>query len=250
MIGIYKISNIKNEKVYIGQSRNIEQRIKDHKIRPFHSHTESNSPIHRAIKKHGLEHFIFEVIEECPKEQLDTREIYWISFYNSTNRDVGYNLQAGGSGSTVYKFSQEVIDQLSDDLENTDVTYENLANKYNMSIGFVSDFNNGKIRHNEKRSYPIRVPKQNIAPKISCQVCNKEIDKSQKYCVVCYGSFRRKDWPRRDVLKGLLKKESFCEIGRRYNVTDNAVRKWCDAYSLPRRRVDIISLSDSEWENL
>ena len=33
-----------------------------------------------------------------------------------------------------------------------------------------------------------------------------------------------------------------------FNVTDNAIRKWCDAENLPRRVSDIKSYSDSEWE--
>lgn len=43
---------------------------------------------------------------------------------------------------------------------------------------------------------------------------------------------------------------SLIPIGKMYNVTDNAVRKWCDFYKLPRRKTDIKAISDQEWSNL
>ena len=52
--------------------------------------------MYRAIKKYGIENFDFEVIEECSKEQLNDKEIYWISYYDSCNLDKGYNLTKGG----------------------------------------------------------------------------------------------------------------------------------------------------------
>ena len=53
-----------------------------------------------------------------------------------------------------------------------------------------------------------------------------------------------------DELKKLIRNTSFVSIGKMYNVTDNAVRKWCDFYKLPRRKTDIKAISDQEWSNL
>lgn len=39
----------------------------------------------------------------------------------------------------------------------------------------------------------------------------------------------------------------FTKIGEMYNVTDNAIRKWCDNYNLPRRKKDILQYSEEEW---
>ena len=41
---------------------------------------------------------------------------------------------------------------------------------------------------------------------------------------------------------------SFTAIGKKYNVSDNAVRKWCDKYNLPRKASEIKKYSDEEWE--
>lgn len=91
MIGIYKITNKTNNKVYIGQSINIEQRWKTHlkKSRIL------NTPLYQAMRKDGIENFLFEVIEECNQEQLNNKEKYWINYYNSTNSNKGYNILKG-----------------------------------------------------------------------------------------------------------------------------------------------------------
>ena len=65
MIGIYKITNTINHKVYIGLSNNIEKRWKTHKQRAFSENDkEYNKHLYRAFRKYGLENFTFEVIEE------------------------------------------------------------------------------------------------------------------------------------------------------------------------------------------
>ena len=71
MIGIYKITNLINNKVYIGQSVNIQQRFKKHKTKYKDiSNEESNKILYKAMRKYGLENFSFEIIEECSINQL------------------------------------------------------------------------------------------------------------------------------------------------------------------------------------
>ena len=74
MIGIYKITNQVNGKVYIGQSVKIKSRWAQHK-REVNSGN-SNTLLYNAMRKHGIENFTFEVIEECSQKQLNEREIY------------------------------------------------------------------------------------------------------------------------------------------------------------------------------
>lgn len=96
--GIYKITNQVNEKIYIGQSINIESRWIQHiataKNNEFYGHY--RSLLYRAMRKYGTDKFIFEIIEECDVSILDERESYWIKYYDSTNREKGYNLLSGG----------------------------------------------------------------------------------------------------------------------------------------------------------
>ena len=95
MIGIYKITNQVNGKIYIGQSVHIKTRWQQHKQEAKLNRT--NNLLYNAMRKYGVENFIFEIIEECTKEQLNEREIYWIKYYNSFNSDKGYNMTPGGS---------------------------------------------------------------------------------------------------------------------------------------------------------
>lgn len=92
---IYKITNKVNGKIYIGcTSRTMEQRLSGHFRQRF---SMRGNCLGRAIIKYGIENFIIEKIEDCNSEkQMFEREIYWISFYNSTNNNIGYNLTEGG----------------------------------------------------------------------------------------------------------------------------------------------------------
>ena len=62
--------------------------------------------------------------------------------------------------------------------------------------------------------------------------------------------FRTVERPLREELKDMIRHLSFTAIGRKYNVSDNAIRKWCDFYHLPRRIKDIKTYSDEEWDKL
>lgn len=88
MIGIYKITKKSNGKSYIGQSNDIERRFKEHKYK-------ADIPIELAIKKYGIDAFIYEIIEICSIDKLDEKEIYWIAYYN-TYKGFGYNCNPGG----------------------------------------------------------------------------------------------------------------------------------------------------------
>lgn len=96
MIGIYLITNKVNGKKYVGQSIDIEKRWKDH----IRDSKKSEYTIHKAIRKYGVENFEFSVLEECPVDKLDEREIYWISELDTYNN--GYNMTLGGEGHILY----------------------------------------------------------------------------------------------------------------------------------------------------
>ena len=56
--------------------------------------------------------------------------------------------------------------------------------------------------------------------------------------------------PSRAELKNLIRTKSFLEIGRIYNVSDNAIRKWCVAEKLPSTKKEINQYSNEDWENI
>ena len=81
-----------------------------------------------------------------------------------------------------------------------------------------------------------------------CKDCGKEITYGAIRCVECSGLNKRVvERPSRIQLKQDIRSMSMVAVARKYNVTDNAVRKWCDSMSLPRKVSDIKSYSDEEW---
>lgn len=88
-----------------------------------------------------------------------------------------------------------------------------------------------------------------------CPCCKKEYyptHSNQKYCSYeCSAKGQQKvNRPEREELKQLIRTTSFLEIGRRFGVSDNAVRKWCDRYNLPRKVTEIKKFSDLEWNKI
>lgn len=111
---VYKITNLINGKVYIGiTSQGTQAR--------YHKHLSdarlgSTFPIHNALRKYGEDNFKIETIETLPQssnyEELKEREKYWIQYYDSYNREVGYNLTLGGDGSVGYHQSEEAKEKI------------------------------------------------------------------------------------------------------------------------------------------
>ena len=93
--GIYKITNLENQKVYIGQSVNIKERLRTHIKRGLGAETPTRNKLYTVMNKVGVENFSYEIIEECPREQLNEKECYWIDYFESQN--FGYNETKGGS---------------------------------------------------------------------------------------------------------------------------------------------------------
>lgn len=96
--GIYRIINKINGHMYIGLSKNIEKRIADHFNHGLNSlrKDDLDKVLYKAIKKYGKESFIWDILEECPLEQLKDREIYWIKYYNTYENREHYNETPGG----------------------------------------------------------------------------------------------------------------------------------------------------------
>lgn len=92
---IYIIKNKINDKVYIGQTTvSIKLRFQNHLSAARRG---LDYVIGKAIRKYGEENFYVELLEECLAEELNSREQYWISFFNSTNSKYGYNISTGGN---------------------------------------------------------------------------------------------------------------------------------------------------------
>lgn len=97
---IYKATNVVNNKSYIGQTIDIlEKRIHSHKKSSFRkNHSQYNYLFHRAIRKYGIESFLWEIIEVCNTPELNDKEIFYIKQFKTYAPDGenGYNLTRGG----------------------------------------------------------------------------------------------------------------------------------------------------------
>lgn len=89
--GIYKITNIENQKCYIGQAVNIADRWKQHIKRGVGAEAPTRNKLYPAMYELGPEQFTFEILEECGKSLLDSREDYWQEFYQA--KEFGYSIK-------------------------------------------------------------------------------------------------------------------------------------------------------------
>ena len=101
MIGIYKITNLKNGKVYIGQSADIEERWKQHKKALMNS-GKAWYPLARE-ESDNIDNFKFEIIQECKPQELDELEEYWIEEYKSNIEGYNTSIASTSGGYTIYK---------------------------------------------------------------------------------------------------------------------------------------------------
>jgi group I intron endonuclease len=249
--GIYKITNITNNHCYIGQSHNIENRWKNHKKCTYNS-DKWNYPLYSAFRKYGLENFTFEIIEECTIHELNEKEIYWIKYYSPE-----YNQTIGGNFNIIpqkltYEQVQEIQQILINDKEGK-ISHIDLGEKYGVSgKDTIRDINVGRTWFNPNYTYPLHQSIYTGVHKNCCIDCGKIISKNASRCNKCNFIFRIKENQiklpvTREELKNLIRTTSFVQIGKLYNVTDNAIRKWCKNYNLPYRVKDIKMISNEDW---
>jgi len=90
--GIYKITNIVNNKIYIGCASNIRTRKNCH-LHDLRNNYHINSYLQNAWNKYGEINFKFELIEYCDVKKLHEKEHFWVNHYDCLNKSIGYNLK-------------------------------------------------------------------------------------------------------------------------------------------------------------
>ena len=248
MIGIYKITNLVTNMSYIGQSINIQQRWREEKKRAFLENDSSyNYPLSRAFRKYGIDNFTFEVIEECSQEQLNDREKYWITYFDTFYN--GYNQTLGGD--SMIQRPKEKILGIIYDLEHTNMYHREIAEKWEISTEMVQGINTGRYWYQENKNYPLQkqhkigsqhiVKGQSLKKQNVCKKCGKTISSKAVLCVECsHEASRKVEHPTaEELLQYLISiKGNFKEASRHYGVSDNAIRKWCKKYNIPSASKD------------
>ena len=104
---IYKITNIQNNKVYIGQTiRSVQDRFNRHLNDALHNVI--NTHFARAIRKYGKDNFSWEIIDTAnTQEELTIKERYWIQYYNSAKEGYNETDAISKSGGNTYQSKTE-----------------------------------------------------------------------------------------------------------------------------------------------
>lgn len=89
--GIYKITDVASGKCYVGQSVNLADRWRQHIKRGLGAETPTKNKLYPAMKEIGPQNFTFEVVEECDRSLLDSREDFWQEYFKS--KEFGFSIK-------------------------------------------------------------------------------------------------------------------------------------------------------------
>lgn len=157
---IYKIENLNNGKIYIGQSIHPHRRLIEHMYMARH-HLD-DLPVHLAIAKYKEEAFSFSVLEENV-ENYNEREAYWINYYNSQVPN-GYNILPGGQTSPILKgeahprntLSNKQVEDIFEYLLFSNLSQRKIADLIGTTERVVNSINKGEAHSIEGHLYPLR----------------------------------------------------------------------------------------------
>lgn len=189
MVGfIYIIRNTVNNKVYIGQTKvSVDQRWKEH-LRHAQYGTQV---INRAMKKYGVDKFYVETLEICSIQLLDSREIFYIDLFDSTNKSKGYNVSIGGS---TPRFKRKILStaNLIDLYVNKKFSLEKIANKYAVSRYIISsELTNAGITIRERKESNSKFIRINKEVLLKYLHEGKTVRKAAKLANIPYSTFRK-----------------------------------------------------------
>lgn len=244
--GIYKITNLLNNKIYIGQSVHIEKRFLEHTWKDKNNH----SALSNAFKKYGKDNFSFEVIEECNYKILNIRERYYIISYNSLTPN-GYNIVLPPTeqkrGNT-FVLGYDVVLNIIKDIKDSKLSFRQISKKYKVTPLTINYINWGKSNRFYNLTYPIRNTKEVIIKsKNYCIDCNNEVSKSGIRCVSCSHNLRYFKRPSKEVLENIMKENNYNKVavGKLYGVSDTTIKKWCIYHDINYKLEKVAKVVDS-----
>lgn len=249
MTGIYKITNKVNGKCYIGQATNIKKRWNKHRSTAYNKKAKAYSyPLYCAIRKYGLENFLFEILEQCHRNELNDKEIKYIAIYRSNNKNYGYNQDVGGHPSHNTKLSEKDVKSIIDRLRNTSDTYIQIGNDYGVHNKMIWAINYGENWYFDDETYPIRKAisirnTETLFPRL-CPRCGIKISHNASHCNKCtkqIASLQHKSKrPQALELAGLVVQHGFNKTGQLFHVSGRTIQKWLQGYNVPYHKKELI----------
>lgn len=154
---IYKIENLINHKIYIGQTNDYKRRFLEHKNKGYKKETKV---LYYAFDKYGIENFDFSIIEFV--ENYNEREKYWIKYYDSFEN--GYNMTEGGDEPPTFHGENHPlsthniadIEKIIFLLKNTKTSIKDISKITNYNTSSINRINKGELWYQKDLTYPIR----------------------------------------------------------------------------------------------
>lgn len=164
--GIYKLT-FPNGKSYIGQSINIKKRVQEHNQRSRKGRVDRDIQLcEKAIAKYGEIDWFIILEENISENLLDKREKYWIQYYNTLDKNKGYNLLDHGDVSGRRGFDNwnsvltpELLNKIINDiLAYPNKSLKQIGKEYNISQALMTRINQGQSYKVDSFTYPLRDP--------------------------------------------------------------------------------------------
>lgn len=242
--GIYKITSPKG-KIYIGQSIDLSKRFKQY--RKYNN--KSQTKLYNSIKKYGFSNHIFEIIEYCNIENLNSRERYWQLYYNSIDKD-NLNCKLTNENDSNGKFSIDTCKRMAESSGHTLNEYyelfelvklgkskKEIVKKLNFEDGVIYRFRKGihwfnkyleefdGIKYQEYKNYVVignlsEKIKENIIELYKSGKTTKDIKIDTGICLSTISL----------ILKHIPKRKRTKKVAVfQYDLDGNFIRKWEDA---------------------
>lgn len=164
---IYKVTNLINDKTYIGQTI---FSLKNRKLSHINKANNNKHYFARALTKYGSNNFKWKIICICPNiETLNEQEQYYIAFYDSINN--GYNLTKGGNGTMGYRHTEKAKNKMS-------ITHKNMSDKTRQKIGIASKGRKHSEESKQKISKAIKGDKNPMYGKHHTEETKRKMQKN------------------------------------------------------------------------
>lgn len=193
----------------------------------------------------------YDLIADTGRELLRIQIKKSISNSNSSFSFPCTTQNVRGSTKAKHKYTNEEIDYFATVWKDkvylipVDETSLTKTIKFDDDTYLISNILNGYERLTDEELY-----NSSHTGKYYCEDCGCEVSYGAIKCLSCRNKEKSKNIPERFVLKQLIREVPFTQIGKQFGVSDNAVRKWCDKYNLPRKTGEIKKYTDKEWNLL
>ena len=156
---IYCYTNQINQHKYVGQTNNLNRRIREHRSCAYNPQSSSHDALfHQKIREYGIDNFSIEVLEKLynvSQDYVNERETFWIKDKQSfRGTGLGYNSDYGGSRKASSILSEEQIRDIKEKIR-SGVAYFDIEDEYNISAAFISGINHGAYFFDDRENYPL-----------------------------------------------------------------------------------------------